>query len=471
MKTELLKKFFSFSIGGYINIIIGLWIVPITTRILSPEQYGIFSLINTVVNILGVICFLGIDQGFVRYFYEENEENRGDLLLKCLYFPITSIIFFSFFLFFFNSKISIFLLGEKDNFIWKILVISIIFIMINRFSLLVIRMNQKGKLYSFFTTLLKILEFIFILLLYKRYGNSYKTLIISNLYSLIIITILSILYERKIWNFKGKIKTPKTEILKYSFPFSLTIALNWLMSSSDKIVIKIFSNLTELGFYSGAFKIISLLAIVQTSFTTFWTPVMFEHNSKKPEDTIFFKNIFNYLSVIFFSLGVGIIATRDIIILFLGNKFYQSIFIMPMLVFIPIMYLLSEITVVGIYFKKKTKYLFYISLIVSTFNFLGNIVLVPKLGARGAAISTGLAYILFFSLKTFFSNKLINYSFNLKKIYLIIFLIFIYALSLTFYDNFYYTISIGILLEMIILLIYLPVLKEIFSKYLKDVLR
>ena len=135
------------------------------------------------------------------------------------------------------------------------------------------------------------------------------------------------------------------------------------------------------------------------------------------------------------------------------------------------MYLLSEITVVGIYFKKKTKYLFYISLIVSTFNFLGNIVLVPKLGARGAAISTGLAYILFFSLKTFFSNKLINYSFNLKKIYLIIFLIFIYALSLTFYDNFYYTISIGILLEMIILLIYLPVLKEIFSKYLKDVLR
>ena len=47
LKSNLIKKFLSFSIGGYINIFIGLLTVPITTRLLSPEQYGISSLIRT----------------------------------------------------------------------------------------------------------------------------------------------------------------------------------------------------------------------------------------------------------------------------------------------------------------------------------------------------------------------------------------------------------------------------------------
>ena len=36
MKSNLLKKFLSFSIGGYINILIGLIAIPITTRMILP---------------------------------------------------------------------------------------------------------------------------------------------------------------------------------------------------------------------------------------------------------------------------------------------------------------------------------------------------------------------------------------------------------------------------------------------------
>ena len=104
---------------------------------------------------------------------------------------------------------------------------------------------------------------------------------------------------------------------------------------------------------------------------------------------------------------------------------------------------------------------------VSITNILGNIILVPFLGAKGAAISTGISYILFFALRTYFSNKLINFNFNLKRIYFIIILILGYALFLTFYDNIFFNIGIGILLQIIIIVAYFPILKELYFKYIK----
>ena len=140
---------------------------------------------------------------------------------------------------------------------------------------------------------------------------------------------------------------------------------------------------------------------------------------------------------------------------------------MPMLVFMPVMYLLSETTMVGIEFKKKTKYFIYISIVVATINIMGNILLVPHLGAKGAAISTGLSYIVFFVLRTYFSTKLINFGFNLKRMYLAVFLILFYALFLSFYNYIIINILIGIFLEIVITVIYYPVLKKIYKMYKK----
>lgn len=467
MKNKLLKKLISFSIGSYINIFVATLTVPVTTRLLSPEQYGISSLLNTLINALGIICYLGADQGFVRFFYEEKEEDRGRLLYESIQYPCVLILIISIISYIFRNKISIFIVGKGDIFIWKILILSVLVTTLNRFSLLLIRMQQKGKLYSFFNVLLKILEFIFILLLYQKYGNNYKTISISMFLSLLIIVIFSIIAERKMWKFKGKIKTSKKEFIKYSLPFSLTIALNWILGSCDKISIKLLSDIVELGLYSGAFKIIALITVIQTSFTTFWTPVSLEHYSKYPKDLKFYKVVNDYSSLVFFSLGIGLLISRNLIALLLGNEYYESIFIMPMLVFIPIMYLLSETTVLGIYFKKETKYLLYISTIVSIINILGNIILIPYFNAKGAAISTGISYILFFSLKTYFSIKLIDFQFNLKRIYLIIFLMSLYSLILTFYNNIFYNILIGILLESFVLMLYFSEIKELYFKYIK----
>ena len=467
LKSNLIKKFLSFSIGGYINIFIGLLTIPITTRLLSPEQYGISSLITTITSFMFVICCLGTEQGFVRFFYDEKEQNRGKLLYNCLYYPFYISVMIFFLIYIFRERISLFFLGYNEKYFWLIFMWSILLRSLNNYSSLVIRMQQKGKVYSFCNVLLKVTEFLFILFLYKKYGDNYKTLVIAILLSLCIVTLFSIAIERKFWLFGGDSKISKKEILEFSIPLTLTMALNWVFASSDKIVIKSLSNITELGLYSGAFKIISLLSVLQTGFTTFWTPVVYEHYSKNPEDREFYKKANDYLSLVFFLIGIGLLMFRNIIILLLGDKYREAVYIMPMLIFIPIMYLLSETTHMGIGFKKKTKYYFYISIIVSITNLIGNIILVPYLGAKGAAISTGLSYIIFFSCRTYFSNKLINFNFDLKRLYLIIILNLCNALILSFVNFWKIDILLGSIIGLVTIFLYKEEIIELNLKYIK----
>lgn len=471
-KNSLIKKFLSFSMGGYISLIIGFFTIPITTRIISLEQYGIASIIELTVQVLVIMTSLSMEQSFVRFFYEEEETNRSSLLYMSLkpFFVLGLVV--AVLIFIFRNHIFLYLINKKENYMWLYLICTIFFRTLNLFSFLVIRMKQRAKLFSFFTASIKLIEFIFILVLFNFLGNSYKTLIFASLIANIIVGILSVLVEKKIWNLKGfysrkKCNTNFKELIYFSLPLILTMALNWIFASLDKITIKIFKDLNEVGIYSGAFKIVSILTVVQSGFNSFWTPISLEHYKNNPEDTAFYKKANDYLSLIFFLFGISILLFRDIIGFILGPQFYHSIFVMPTLVLVPIMYLLSETTMLGIGFKKKTKYFFYVSVISSISNLIGNLILVPYLGARGAAISTGIAYIIFFSSRTYYSIKLINFGFNLKRIYTVTFLILFYAIYLTFYNNLLVTIGIGIFIYIFTIIIYLPVVREIYNIYIK----
>ena len=149
MKNNLLKKFLSFSIGGYVNAVIGFFMLPFITRILTPEEYGIASLIAVLVDMLVIMCSMGLDQGLVRFFYEEDEDNRGRLLYNSISYPIIFFFILSIILFIFKDKITFFILNKNDNFLWKVILVSILFRILHLFSILIIRMQQKGKLFSF----------------------------------------------------------------------------------------------------------------------------------------------------------------------------------------------------------------------------------------------------------------------------------------------------------------------------------
>ncbi|WP_036071833.1 lipopolysaccharide biosynthesis protein [Listeria aquatica] len=108
--SNILNKFLSISIGSWIAMLIGFVSTPITTRLLSPDQFGQASIFLLVVDVLAAITLLGSDQSFIRFFYEEETSNRkfllrGSLRISLATFGLAALFNFSFLSNFFRIHI------------------------------------------------------------------------------------------------------------------------------------------------------------------------------------------------------------------------------------------------------------------------------------------------------------------------------------------------------------------------------
>ena len=105
------------------------------------------------------------------------------------------------------------------------------------------------------------------------------------------------------------------------------------------------------------------------------------------------------------SMFMGILTFKEVIIKILSPDYYNAVEILPFLLIYPIMYTVSEVTVVGIYFSGKSVTTIIVAVCSCVLNVTLNSLLIPKYGAIGASIATGCSYILFFWLRTIISRK------------------------------------------------------------------
>lgn len=438
-QSKSLKFFMKFSYGGLISAGISFISTPIITALVLPDEFGKASMVVLAFSLLINFVQLGSDQSFVRFFYQKKYENNTGLLLTnsiiipiCLTFVCIGVILTM------GEDISVLLIDRISMQVPILLSLLLFLGVIERFSTLLIRMNQKGVLFSNLKIVQSIVNISIIVLYAKFVESSFLAIVYGSLFSVLLVAIIGVFIERKYWNkMRAKInKVDVIEILKYGLPFVPTFIISWVFEGIDKIALKYYSNFNEIGLYTAAYKIVAILTILQITFSNFWVPISYEAYEKNSvESKKMFQNVFNGLSGVFFILAISIISFRDLIILLFAESYRNATVIVPFLIFMPIMYTLSEITVGGINFKNKTYWHLLISIIAALVNIIGVYFLVPKYGAIGASISTGLAYITFFYVRTIISNYYFPLDFQILKTTLAIALLLIIALINTFVIN------------------------------------
>ncbi len=466
--NSILNKFLSISVGSWIALIIGFISTPIATRLISPDQFGKVSMFLLAAEILGAVALLGADQSFNRFFYEEEEDKRKYLLLMCLKLSMAAFLVLSVGVLIFYKDVSSFIFSYVSFWLVLLLILYAFLRIINTYASVVVRMQQKGKVFSFKLILSKSLEFAGILMFAFFLGNQFEVIIYAYMFSMAVVSIVIIGVEHKFWNFfkKGslKIKSHSSDILKYGVPLMITLLMTMLFESIDRIAIKHWSNYTEIGLYSAAFKIVTILNTLQLNFTAFWVPLSYEKFKENPSNTHFFRDMQVVVSYAMLIIAVLVIMFKDVIVLLLGSEYGGAAQIMPFLVFVPVLYTISEVTVVGINFYKKTKLHILIVALVCLCGIAGNLLLVPYIGATGAAISTGLSYIVFFSLRTYFSLKHFKVSYKLVQLYASIAMLVGYAFYATFAEGVWSSFFIGIAIFIIISLVYRSTVKIMCQK-------
>ena len=466
MNNGLLKKFIEFGMGNFIVLITGFISSPIITRLVMPDELGKFSLFNTLTNLFLFIILCGLDQAYIRFFYEEREDSRGRLLINIIKIPLMINFVLSIILIILYNFLSTLLIGQVSIMLILVMIVHNTFNIINKFSMVVVRMQQKGKAYSFLQVLGRISYIAFIFISLNWFHHDYRVLVFGTVLSNVVVAMIAVAIERKYWfspKSSSKLNTTTQEMLRFGIPLIFSFSITWILQSTDKFFIEGFNGYAELGIYTAAFTIVSLLNAVQETFVTFFTPVANEHYKKNPKDTEFFTRINVIATVLMFLVGVGIIVFKDIFVMLLGENYREASYIFPFLIFMPLMLTISETTVIGINFHKQTKKHIKISLIAAIVNIIGNLILVPLLGARGAAISTGFSYVVLYIFRTYESNKLYKVNYNQVNLFISLILLTVLAVYASFHPVNIQLIGLGILTIVGVLFLYRRPLLELIT--------
>lgn len=462
---KLFKQFASVGLGSIINMAIGLLTTPIITRLVDPSDYGQLSLFNTYANITMMIVGLGFDQVLLRYYYQtEDISYKQRLLSKCLFLPVLIFCILSI-----PGALIYYLTGHitdgKELFVFLMFLIEVMCLLINRISILLVRLNGKANLYSMLSVIQKITYVavaIPLILIIKR--EFFVILVFATFLSYFTPTIISIVTERKVWRFKFTDENPAIpykELLKYGLPMLLSSSIYLFFQATDKICLNYFCDYVDVGIYASAASLMSIIAIVRTSFTAVWTPAAVEHYERQPNDKSFFIHINQIITLLMFVFGLSLMVSKDLIVLLLGQKYREASIILPYLMFQPIMYTISETTVVGLIFTKKSNMQLVASAGACIFNLVLNICLIPILGAKGASISTGVSYIVFYMLRTVLSNHYFPVGYRQDKFILATITAIAYAIFSSFTSFSMWTVPLYIVCLIILSVLYKDVLSEL----------
>jgi len=461
MKT--IKKFIGFSLGPILGAIFSAVSVPICTHYLLPHEYGKMSMFNLLYTILLMVAYLGFDQAFIREYHEFKNKRR--VLLNSMIIPIfiTSIIILIAIPF--ASSISYFLFESNQHTdVVYMLLIALPFLLVERFILVNLRMEERAVEYSFFSLIVKVAAFFCTLFYLFNIRQDFLSIVYSTIISHFIGDGILIFLYHKMLIFKKDYVDWKLvkRMANYALPLVPATIMGIIFNGEDKIFIKHFSDYSELGYYQVSMTLANMVLILQQAFSTFWTPTVFRWRTENVENE---KYEFVQKLVCLFASAcfMGILLIKNFLPIVLSVKYENTKYILPFLLFYPVMSMIVSTTVSGIDFARKTKYTLYFSISVTILNFILNMLFVPKLGASGAAIATGLSHIFYFWIRTYYSRRL-WFDFELSHLYKTTFLLTVAAVinSLAYINE-----SIVYLGDLVIVVVGLFVYRDTIQKIKK----
>lgn len=411
------KIILGYAIGPIGSGLLGFISLPIVTWFYSVEDVGRISMLQIYISLSVLLFTFGLDQAYVREYHES--KNKGELL-KNLSFPtmmLTVIVLIGVVVLkpYFISRL---LYDIESIYLSIITITAMIFSIVSRYLSLILRMQEKAIQFSMSQIIPKLLFLVFIInVVVLQLPSNTESLVTANALSIIF---ASIIY---VWNtrvelkeaFKAKINF---ELLHKGIIFGLPLFFGslagWGLNIADRLFLKNYSSLSELGVYSVSMSIAMIATLFASIFNTMWAPMVFKWQSQNLVDVNKIHDIAKYVAAIIYFCIVIIGIFSWIVPYFFKIEYRNIQYLLPSCLLAPLLYTLSEVTGVGISLQKKTKYIMIASFLAMLVSVSFCYFLVPLYGAKGAASATASAFFVFFLARTLFSEMIWQKIYDLK---------------------------------------------------------
>ena len=142
-RFSLIRKYFSFSLGIWINALISFFTTPIITLLINPSEFGKATMFSTVYSIFILLVSSGTPNSFMRFFHQVDERDKSTFLWSSFSFPLLFTSIVTVVIILFRNQINSFLIGSEKSTASLILIGAIIAGVFQRFNQTIIRMRGR----------------------------------------------------------------------------------------------------------------------------------------------------------------------------------------------------------------------------------------------------------------------------------------------------------------------------------------
>lgn len=391
---RLMKNSFIYGIGDIIQRFLAVFLLPIYTRYLKPEDYGITSLLGILGMLLGTITMCGLTNGIGNYFFYTEKEKAS--LSEVIWSPFIFIGLFSALILiplgFIPGAISTLLFGTNKYAYLVILTLASIFIAnLSSVGRSILVFQQKPKIVNIINITGVFINVAIGLFMVVYLGRGVTGVIEAGLISSVLMSVPILMIT--IFNYKPEFSfSMLSKQLKFSLPLVIAVFAFWFIDSSDRYMLKMFLPLSEVGLYNIGYSFGQIIMIVVGGFTLAWPSYYHSHNQNGEGQRICNGVLKVYLLITSICVvGLSVLSPLAMKVL-TTEKYHQAFTIVP---WISLAYMLKGpyiIFLMGVLVKNKTTWQLYLEIFAAVLNIIGNFLLIPVIGREAAALTTLLSY-------------------------------------------------------------------------------
>ena len=375
---------------------VGFLLLPVYTRFLSLEDYGVIELLDLTGYVLAEFIALGIDQALMKYYHAfPDEADRRKTISTAVIFSMVSGLLFVAVLIPARHVFAREILGADHYSNLFLLSFAALFVSsVWRIERNTLRVQNRSGLFTrlsvAYAALAIVLNIYFVAYQHKGpEGIFYSTLISASAFTLYL--------SWRIFRETG-VHVDLTKLrpmLSYGLFFVPVGLASFVLNFADRYFLRAFSTLEEVGLYALAYKIAMIVTmLVAVPFNQVWHSYLFEIRDQPNAKEVYAK-IATYFLAALTAVALGLaVLSRELIVIMAAPSYLPAHTVLPILLVAMVFFCSDNVFQVGLWLTGKSGQLSTIKWVAAIANLGLNAALIPTLGMRGAAITTLVSFAL-----------------------------------------------------------------------------
>ena len=377
---------------------VSLIMLPVYTHYLSPSDFGVLELLETTVDVIGMLAGMGLAASAFKHYPElESEKERRGFVSSLLIGSAAVALLVSLVGIALSGFLTRLVFRDRaDPLYFQVFFATFFFQSFSNIGLAVVRVEEKSLMYVVLTVLKLVVTVSLNIWFVVGLRAGVIGVLGGNAIGSCLLALALAVYALRRFGTHYSHATFR-KLSRFGAPLGIASLGSFVLTYSDRYFLNYYHGSAPVGVYSLGYSFAFLLsAFAVVPFGQIWEPRRFVI-AKQPDAQQVYRRMFLYLNLALFGGSIGLVLfTKDGLSVLVGPGFVTAYRIVPLLLITTIVQQWNTYCSFGLYLKNATHVLAWAGTFAACVALLGNWLLIPRYGMMGAAWATVIAYIVRF---------------------------------------------------------------------------